>query len=127
MSKKNTAKPVQELDKNGKPKKKKQTKLEREQEYEKMIHENWKANRDQGKWKFVFKFGVLSWGGFTYVLYWAIVLLLNLVLQTKTPVSLVVVVFSAIGFLVAGAVYGIILWNRNEKIFLKRYPYGRVK
>lgn len=127
MAKKTMTKPVQELDKNGKPKKKKQTKEEREQEYAKMIHENWHANREKGKLQFVLRFGVLSWGGFTYVLYWGITMMLNILLNTGMKISLVAVLFSSIGFLVAGAVYGIILWNRNEKIFLKRYPYGRVK
>lgn len=108
-------------------KKKKQTKAERDAEYAQMVYDSWQTSRDRGKFQFILKFGIVSWGVFTFVIYWAIMLILNSLFKMGAPVTLQLLVLTALGFMVAGVVYGHVLWNRNEKIFLKRYPYGRTR
>mgnify|MGYP001201277052 CR=1 FL=1 len=108
-------------------KKKKLTKAERDAEYAAMVYDNWQFNRERGKFQFILKFGVISWGFFTFVIYWGIMLLLNALFKMGAPVTLQLLLITGVGFVLAGIVYGQVLWSRNEKIFLKRYPYGRVK
>lgn len=110
-----------------KKKQPKQTKAERDAAYAQMIYDNWQSNRDKGKLNFILKFGVVSWGFFTYVVYWGIMLLLNILFKAAAPITVPMLVFTGVGFVLAGVVYGHVLWNRNEKIFLKRYPYGKSK
>lgn len=108
-------------------KKKKLTKAEKQAEYNQMVYDNWQVNRAKGRMNFVIKFGVISWGFFTFVVYWAIMLLLNGLLKMGAPATPQLLLITGVGFVVAGIVYGNVLWHRNEKIFLKRFPYGRTK
>lgn len=108
-------------------KKKKLTKAERQAEYNQMIYDNWQFNREGGRLNFVLKFGVVSWGLFTFVIYWAIMLLLNGLFKMGAPITVQLLLITGVGFVFAGIIYGNVLWNRNEKIFLKKYPYGRSK
>ncbi len=101
---------------------KKQT---RKDKYNQMVYENWQSNREMGKLKFVFKFGVLSWGIGTYVIYWLLMFILNAITKANAEFNLFQFVFTLIFFIVFGLIYGVILWHRNEKIFKTKYPYGR--
>ncbi|MBF4691847.1 YrzE family protein [Fusibacter ferrireducens] len=97
----------------------------RKDRYNQMVYENWPANRALGKRKFVFKFGALSWGLGTYVIYWIMMMILNLITKSNAAFNLYQFIFTLLLFIVVGSIYGIILWHRNEKIFKTKYPYGR--
>ncbi len=100
---------------------------ERKKEYEKNVLENWHTRREGGKWAFVFKFGVLTWGGVTFVLYWLLLSLLNWLTKAPTDGLIYQLITSVAIFIIFGVVYGIVLWTRNEKIYLKKFPYSQPK
>lgn len=93
--------------------------------YEKDVIENWGNQREKGKKSFIVKFGILTWGLSTFLLYWLLLTFINWITKSNTPFALGQMILSMIIFLVFGIVYGHILWVRNEKIYLKKYPYKK--
>jgi uncharacterized membrane protein YidH (DUF202 family) len=99
----------------------------RQQEYEQNIFDNWHTKRDAGKKNFIIKFGVLSWGLSTFGVYWILVFFMEKFTGNDQLLNLGQLLYTLIFFAAFGAVYGWMLWNRNEKIFKKKFPYGRTK
>ncbi|GAU78991.1 hypothetical protein [Fusibacter sp. 3D3] len=100
-------------------------KQSRKEKYNQMVYDNWQANREMGKLKFVIKFGVLSWGIGTYVIYWFLMMVLNAITKANAEFSLYQYGFTLIFFIIFGLIYGTILWHKNEKVFTAKFPYGR--
>ncbi len=99
----------------------------RKKKYNEMVYENWQANRDLGKRKFVIRFGVFSWGIGTFVIYWILMMILNAVTKANAQFTIYQFLMTLAFFMIFGVIYGIILWHRNEKIFNTKYPYGKKK
>lgn len=102
-------------------------KTDRKKEYEKDIHQNWHNQRKNGKKSFVIRFGILTWAGTSFMLYWVIVLLLGWITNNKQPYMMLQFFVTFILFILLGTLYGHLLWNRNEKIYLKKYPDKKKK
>ncbi|GAB6109150.1 hypothetical protein [Fusibacter bizertensis] len=100
-------------------------KKDREAENEKLIYDTWPQSREQGKLKFTFKFGALTWGFPTFLIYSAIMIILNFFIKESVKYNIPQALFSLFFFVIFGMVYGLFLWNKNEKIYLKKYPYGK--
>lgn len=99
----------------------------RQQEYEQNIFENWQSKRESGKKGFILKFGVLTWGLSTFGMYWLLVFIMEKITGNSQAFNLIQLLYTLFFFAVFGAGYGLFLWNRNEKIFKKKFPYGRSK
>lgn len=97
-------------------------KEERRKAYEKEIYQNWHNQRVKGKKSFVWRYGVLNWAGTTFALYWIIVMIIGWISKNPQPFVWAQFIVTFLMFLGFGIGYGHILWNRNEKIYLKRYP-----
>ena len=105
-------------------------KEQRRREYEKEIYENWQSKRENGKWDFIWRFGVFSWGVTTFAFYWVIMFILGKLTNMGLGFNLqtlIQILFSLVTFVVFGIFYGLFLWKKNENIFTKKYPYGRNK
>lgn len=102
-----------------------QGKQTRKDKYNQMVYDNWQANRELGKRKFIIKFGVFSWGIGTYVIYWILMMVLNAVTKANAQFGLYQFAFTLVFFIIFGLIYGTILWYRNEKIFNAKFPYGK--
>ncbi|MBE0450687.1 MAG: hypothetical protein IBX70_07560 [Clostridia bacterium] len=100
---------------------------QRRQDYENQIFENWQIKRDEGKWHFILRFGLLTWGASTFALYWVIMMILGKIGGLGNLFTWFQAIYSFVFFILFGILYGLVLWNRNEKIFKKKYPYGRIK
>lgn len=101
------------------------SKLTRRERYKQLVYENWQANREMGMKRYIIQFGVFSWGVATFVFYWILMFIFNKLLKLETGFSFYQMLFSLLFFVVFGAVYGFILWHRNEKLFNAKYPYGK--
>ncbi len=113
------------LGKKDKPMDRKATKKNKEAETEKLIYETWPQSREQGKLKFTFRFGALTWGFPTFLIYSAIMIILNFFIKESVKYNIYQALFSLFFFVLFGMVYGLFLWNKNEKIYLKKFPYGK--
>lgn len=102
-----------------------EVKKQRALENEKMVYENWQFNHEMGRFKYAFRFGAFTWGIPTFFVYTVIMLVMNFFLKESYKYDLYQAVIAFIFFILFGIAYGMVLWNRNEKIFLKKYPYGR--
>lgn len=102
-----------------------ENKSKRKRAYEKDILDNWGPQREKGKKNFIVKFGILTWGTSTFLLYWLLLTLINWLTKSNTPFVLTQMLISYALFLVFGVAYGLILWQRNEKIYLKKFPYKK--
>lgn len=89
------------------------------------VLDNWKANREMGKKKYIIKFGVVTWGISTFVIYWILMFVLNAVTKSQGNFTIYQVIISLIFFAIFGAIYGNILWKRNEKIYKEKHPYAK--
>ncbi len=92
---------------------------------EKLVLDGWQKNSEQGKLKFSLKFGAFTWGFPTFVIYSVIMVVLNLVLKDSIRYNLFQAVFSLFFFIVFGTIYGMMLWNKNEKLYRNKFPYGK--
>ena len=99
----------------------------RQRENEQNIFENWQSARNMGMKKYLLRHGVLTWGVSTFIVYWILVAIMNQFNSIKTPMSLPNLIFTFLMFAVFGLIYGALVWRRNERIFKKKYPYGRKK
>lgn len=100
-------------------------KEKRNQAYEKSIHENWHVQHKKGKWAFVLRFGILTWGVTTFVVYWLLLTVLNWIAKVDQPLISIQTGISFLIFMVFGVGYGLFIWRRNERIYLKKFPYGK--
>jgi len=96
-----------------------------ELENERIITEGWAENSKKGKMKYALRFGLLTWGIPTFVLYSIIMMILNLFVKSSMRYDLMQATFALFFFMVFGILYGRMLWSKNEKIYRKKYPYGK--
>lgn len=94
-------------------------------ENERAITEGWADNSNMGKNKYALRFGLLTWGLPTFVLYSVIMLILNLFVKSGMKYDLIQASFALVFFCVFGIFYGRSLWKKNEKIYRNKYPYGK--
>ncbi|HAS73916.1 MAG TPA: hypothetical protein DCS67_07205 [Clostridiales bacterium UBA8960] len=104
---------------------KKQIKIERQKANEQLVYNSWQQSREIGKMKFALRFGAYTWGLPTFLVYSVIMMMLNFIIKTSVKYDLFQAIFSLFFFVLFGTFYGLFIWNRNEKIFVKKYPYGR--
>lgn len=102
-------------------------KSERQKEYETDIFNNWQVKRDRGKRHFIVRFGIFTWGVSTFAVYWVLILIFGKITGDMNLVNWGQMLFTLLFFAAFGAIYGALLWKRNEKIFKKKFPYGRKK
>jgi len=106
---------------------KKTEKLSKKEQQRKDVLDNWQSNHDMGKRKYILRFGALSWGIGTFTIYWILIFILGKINPSMMAYGSVEIIGSLVFFIIFGFIYGNILWNRNEKIFLEKYPYGKKK
>ncbi|MDH8676546.1 hypothetical protein QE109_00235 [Fusibacter bizertensis] len=97
----------------------------RDAENDKLVYDTWPQTREQGKLKFTFRFGALTWGFPTFLIYSAIMIILNFFIKESVKYNIMQAAFSLFFFILFGMIYGLFLWKKNEKVFLKKYPYGK--
>ncbi len=105
-------------------------KLERKASYEREIHNHWHTRREKGKWHFIWRFGVFTWGVTTFCFYWIFLWILIKLTGVSIPMyvaTFIQAIFYLSIFMIFGIFYGLYLWNKNEKIYLDKYPYGKRK
>lgn len=96
-------------------------------ERDKAVIESWESYRKLGRNKYIFRYGIVSWGLVTWLIYYAINLIVNMInpdwaIPLDNPFTIgMSIVFFAIG----GLIFGIVLWNKNEKVYKKKYPYKK--
>jgi len=98
---------------------------QRELENEKLVLDGWQKSSEQGKMKYSLKFGAFTWGLPTFVIYSAIMLLLNFVIKDSVKYNIYQALLSLVFFIVFGTLYGMSLWKKNEKIYRNKFPYGK--
>ena len=96
-----------------------------ELENEKAIIDNWQKSSDQGKYKYAIRFGAFTWGFPTFLIYSAIMIVFNFFIKDGVKYDLFQAFFALFFFFIFGTVYGMVLWNKNEKLYRKKFPYGK--
>ena len=104
---------------------KKALKEKRQAENDQLVYDSWQQSRELGKMKFALRFGAYTWGFPTFLVYSVLMMLLNVIIKSSVKYDLYQAVFSLFFFIVFGTLYGLFIWRRNERIFTKKYPYGR--
>lgn len=94
-------------------------------ENEKLVLDGWQKNSDQGKMKFALKFGAFTWGLPTFAIYSIIMIVLNMIIEDSVKYNIYQAILSLLFFIIFGTVYGMTLWNKNEKIYRNKFPYGK--
>lgn len=94
-------------------------------ENEKLIYDTWPQSRENGKLKFVLRFGAITWGLPTFLIYSAIMIVLNFFVKESVKYDFVQAVIAILFFIIFGTIYGHFIWNKNEKIYRKKFPYGK--
>lgn len=104
---------------------KKALKAKRQADNDQLVYDSWQQNRELGKMKFALRFGAYTWGLPTFLVYSVLMMILNAIIKSSVKYDLYQAVFSLFFFIVFGTLYGLYIWKRNERIFTKKYPYGR--
>lgn len=104
---------------------KKSLKEKKQAENEQLVYDSWQQSRELGKMKFALRFGAYTWGLPTFLVYSVLMMLLNAIIKSSVKYDLYQAAFSLFFFVVFGTLYGLFIWKRNERIFTKKYPYGR--
>lgn len=100
-------------------------KEQRKSDNEKMIYDSWPNSRALGKNKFALRFGIITWGLPTFVFYSVLMIVLNAIFKSPFPYDIYQAAISLFFFVFFGTIYGLVIWRRNEKIFLAKFPYGK--
>lgn len=100
-------------------------KEQRKRDNEQLIYDSWHNSRALGKNKFALKFGIITWGLPTFIFYSVLMIVLNAIFKSPFPYDLYQAAISLFFFVFFGTIYGLVIWRRNEKIFLKKFPYGK--
>jgi hypothetical protein len=96
-----------------------------ELENEKAVLDTWQKNSDLGKKKYALRFGAFTWGIPTFLIYSAIMIVFNFFIKEGVRYDLFQAAFALVFFFIFGTVYGMVLWNKNEKLYRKKFPYGK--
>ncbi len=100
-------------------------KRKRQKETERQIFDTWQGSSELGRMKYAMKFGFYTWGIPTFTIYSLIMLVLNALVKTTVRYDLYQAGFALFFFVIFGIGYGMVIWNRNEKIFRSKFPYGK--
>lgn len=97
----------------------------KEKELKDSIYKNWGAISKAGKRKYILKFGTLSWAFPTFIIYSIFMFIVTRFMPSAYKYDTPQLLFALIAFMIGGMIYGNLMFNRNERIYRKKYPYKK--
>lgn len=96
------------------------------EQYKKAVYREWGAISAQGKKKYVLIKATYGWALQIFLIYIAMMYVLSRFSEAFV-LDWFAVIFSAVIFVMFGALQGSMEFDRNERIYREKYPYKRKK